>query len=163
MHTSPSEVRPEVMPENPPEAPELAPLVAELYAEAAPPQRVTLLNGLLRPVGPLALVAIGAGAFATLLPSHHWHGASATLDDAMRLGAHQVLDLARYVEQKSPESLLALPTWLAGSPLWASTLSGTLLLAALQGWRRRSGETTPPAPRLSSGPRPTQPSSRSPL
>ena len=117
--------------------PELAPLVADLFAEAAPPQRVRLLNGLLRPVGPLALVAIGAGAFAKLLPSTPWHGASASLDQAMHFSAGQVLELARYVEQKSPESLAQLPTLLADSPLWAGTLSGALLLLALQAWRGR--------------------------
>jgi hypothetical protein len=118
--------------------PELAPLVADLFAEAAPPQRLRLLNGLLRPVGPLALVAVAAGAFANLLPSTKWLGASATLDDAMQLSAGQVLELARYVEQKSPESLAQLPKLLADSPLWAGTLSGALLLLAVQAWRRRA-------------------------
>jgi hypothetical protein len=84
-------------------------LVADLYAKVAPRQRVHLLNGLLRPVGPLALVTIGAGAFASLLPTNRWHVASASLDDAMRLSASQVLELARYVEQKSPEALTQLP------------------------------------------------------
>jgi hypothetical protein len=125
-------------------APELAPLVAGLYAEAQPLQRVSLLNSLLRPVGPLALVAIAAGAFANLLPGDHWRNASATLDDAMRLSANQVLELARYVEQKSPESLMALPLWLEGNPQWAGTLSGALLLVALQGWRPRAAEATSP-------------------
>lgn len=118
--------------------PELAPLVADLFAEAAPPQRVRLLNGLLRPVGPLALVAIAAGAFANLLPSTQWRGASASLDEAMHFSAGQVLELARYVEQKSPESLAQLPKLLADSPLWAGTLSGALLLLALQAWRGRA-------------------------
>jgi hypothetical protein len=119
--------------------PELAPLVADLFAEAAPPQRVRLLNGLLRPVGPLALVAIAAGAFANLLPSKNWHGASASLDDVMHFSTSQVLELARYVEQKSPESLTQLPKLMADSPLWAGTLSGALLLMALQqAWRGRA-------------------------
>jgi hypothetical protein len=114
--------------------PELAPLVADLFAEAAPPQRVRLLNGLLRPVGPLALVA-----FANLLPSKNWRGASASLDDVMHFSASQVLELARYVEQKSPESLTQLPKLMADSPLWAGTLSGALLLMALQqAWRGRA-------------------------
>jgi hypothetical protein len=120
-------------------APELAPLVADVFAKAPPPQRVRLLNGLLRPVGPLALVAIAAGAFASLLPVTRWRGASVTLDDAMRFSAGQVLELARYVEQKSPESLAQLPELLGDSPLWATSLSGALLLLALRAWRRRSG------------------------
>ncbi len=120
-------------------APELAPLVADLFAKAAPPQRLRLLNGLLRPVGPLALVAIAAGAFANLLPTTRWHIASASLDDAMRLTAGQVLELARYVEQKSPEAFMQLPELLADSPLWVSSLGGALLLLALRAWRRRAG------------------------
>ena len=119
-------------------APELAPLVADLFAKAQPPQRVRLLNGLLRPVGPLALVAIAAGAFASLLPTGQWHVASVTLDDAMRLTAGQVLELARYVEQKSPEAFAQLPKLLADSPLWVGSLSGALLLLVLRTWGRRA-------------------------
>jgi len=116
---------------------ELAPLVADLFNEAPPPLRVRLLNGLLQPVGPLALVAVAAGAFARLLPTTRWQRVYASLDDAMRITAGQVLDLARYVEQKSPESFAQLPALLAGSPLWAGSLSGALLLLALQAWQRR--------------------------
>jgi hypothetical protein len=120
-------------------AAELAPLVADLFAKAPPPQRVRLLNGLLRPVGPLALVAIAAGAFGSLLPTPRWRGVSVTLDDAMRFSAGQVLELARYVEQKSPESFAELPQLLDNSPLWVGSLSGALLLLALRAWRRRAG------------------------
>lgn len=120
-------------------APELAPLVADLFAKAAPSQRVRLLNGLLRPVGPLALVAVAAGAFANLLPTTRWHVATVSLDDAMRLTAGQVLELARYVEQKRPEAFMQLPELLADSPLWVSSLGGALLLLGLRAWRRRAG------------------------
>jgi len=120
-------------------SPELAPLVADLFAKAPPPQRVRLLNGLLRPVGPLALVAIAAGAFASLLPTTRWHVVSASLDDAMRLTAGQVLELARYVEQKSPEAFTQLPELLADSPLWVGSLGGALLLLALRACGRRAG------------------------
>ena len=120
-------------------APELAPLVADLFAKAAPPQRVRLLNGLLRPVGPLALVAIAAGAFSNLLPTTRWHVASASLEDVTRLTAGQVLELARYVEQKSPEAFMQLPDLLGDSPLWVSSLGAALLLLALRAWRRRAG------------------------
>lgn len=96
-----------VHPENPAALPlpEMAGAVAALFADAEPPQRVRLLNGLLRPVGPLALVGISAGAFSALLPEGPWHSAQATLDDVARLNPSQVLDLARYVEQKSPAAL----------------------------------------------------------
>jgi hypothetical protein len=87
--------------------PPLAPLVADLYRQASPPQRVRLLNLLLRQVGPLALVSIAAGAFGALLPGERWRAAEATLADARRVGPAQVLALAAYVEQKAPEVLTA--------------------------------------------------------
>jgi hypothetical protein len=116
--------------------PQLAPLVADLYAKAPAPQRLRLLNGLLRPVGPLALVSIAAGAFASLLPTTRWDTARATLDDAMRLSASQVFELARYVEQKNPEAFAQLPDLLPDSRLWVGSLSGALLLLAVRHWRR---------------------------
>jgi len=125
-------------------APELAPLVADLFTKAAPKQRVRLLNGLLQPVGPLALVTIAAGAFASLLPTRQWHIASVTLDDAMRLTGGQVLELARYVEQKSPEVFIQLPELLGDSPLWVGSLGGALLLLALRTWRRRAQSSSRP-------------------
>lgn len=117
----------------------LAPLIADLYAEVPPPLRVRLLRGLLRPVGPLALVAIAAGAFARLLPDARWNGARVELEDAARIAPEHVLELARYVEQKSPELLVQLPDLLGDRPPWAGTLSGSLLLLALHAWSRGRG------------------------
>lgn len=120
--------------------PELAPLVARFYADAPLSLRVRLLNGLLRPVGPLALVALAAGAFGRLLPHEagaRWQGAAADLGDALRIDAAQVLELARYVEQKCPDWLQQLPAMAGDSPAWAASVSGVLLLAALRRWRGR--------------------------
>ena len=117
---------------------ELAPLVADLFADAPPPLRVRLLNHLLRPLGPLALVGIAAGAFGGLLPTTRWRNATATLEEAMRFSGSQVLELARYVEQKSPESLAQLPSLMADNPWWVGSLSATLLLIALQTWRGKA-------------------------
>src|SRR5262245_41823406 len=111
-----------------PAEPDVPQLVAALYDEAPASQRQRLLNHLLRPVGPLALAAVAAGAFATLLPQR-WSGAQVRLEDVLfRIRADHVLDLARYVEQKAPEMLWGLPDALAASPLLMSTLSGALLL-----------------------------------
>ncbi len=117
--------------------PEIAPLVARFYDEAPLSLRVGLLNGLLKPVGPLALVALAAGAFGPLLTGTRWRGAVADLGDALRLDAAQVLELARYVEQKSPEWLLRLPELVGHTPLWAVSASGALLLVALRACARR--------------------------
>jgi hypothetical protein len=84
----------------------LAPLVADLYRQASPPLRLRLLNTLLRHLGPLALVTVAAGAFATLLPDDRWTDeVEATQEDTRRLLPGQVQALADYVGQKSPEAL----------------------------------------------------------
>jgi hypothetical protein len=83
----------------------LAPLVAAMYDRATPPQRLRLLNALLRPLGPMALVTVAAGAFAGLLPDDRWREAEASLEDTKRVSVTQVLALADYVAQKSPETL----------------------------------------------------------
>src|SRR5262245_19429924 len=102
-------------------------LVAKLYDEAPAPQRQRLLNHLLRPVGPLALVALAAGAFARLLPPGRWSSAQVQLDDVWTIGPDQVLALAQYVEQKAADLLWRLPEVVAASPLLASRLSGAAL------------------------------------
>ncbi len=114
-----------------------APLVAAFYADAPNSLRLRLLDQLLRPVGPLALCAIAAGAFARLLPPGHWTGAQPNLEDAMRISAAQVFELARYLEQKCPEWLLQLPELLNDNPVALGTLSGAMLMVALRTWRRR--------------------------
>jgi len=112
-------------------------LVAALYDEAPAPLRQRLLNHLLRPVGPLALAVLAAGAFARLLPQDRWNSVQVQLDDVLNIRPDQVLALASYVEQKSPELLWRLPEILASSPVMLGTLSGALLLAALRHSRRR--------------------------
>ena len=122
--------------------PSVAPLVAAFYAEAPHSVRLRLLDRLLKPVGPLALGAIAAGAFARLLPPERWTGVQLHLEDAMRISASQVLELTRYLEQKCPEWLLQLPELLGDNPVALGSLTGAMLLVALRAWRRR---TPPPA------------------
>lgn len=97
----------------------LAPRIAALYEQASPPERVTLLNRLLRPLGPLALVTVAAGAFGGLLPSGpdaRWREAEVSLDDTRRVGTAQVLALVDYVAQKDPGVLLAVTATDASPP-----------------------------------------------
>jgi hypothetical protein len=97
----------------------LARSVAALYQRAPAAQRLRLLNALLRPVGPLALVTVAAGAFGGLLPAGpeaRWRPAVATIEDTWRVGPEQVGALADYVAQKAPELLVALATEDPASP-----------------------------------------------
>lgn len=128
----------------------IAKLMARLYVQASPSTQAQLLQTLLRPVGPLALVAIAAGAFARLLPQTRWQAAQVTPDDAQRVDAEQIFELVRYVEQKSPELLWQLPHLVADHRLWFGTVTGTLLVLALRARKRRSqpdaGPETLPMP-----------------
>jgi hypothetical protein len=112
-------------------------LVAKVYDQAPASLRQRLLNHLLRPVGPLALVVLAAGAFARLLPPGRWSSAQVQLDDVWSIGPDQVLALAQYVEQKAPDLLWRLPDVLTSSPLLTSSLSGALLVMALRHARQR--------------------------
>ena len=115
----------------------VARLLAQLYDQASPAARARLLAQLLKPVGPLALVAIAAGAFGRLLPSSRWQGAQVTLEDAQRFNGQQVFELVRYVEQKSPELLLQLPQLVADPRLWLGSATGALLLMMLRARQKR--------------------------
>jgi hypothetical protein len=109
-------------------------LVSEVYEASTPPLRARLLECLLRPMRPLGLVAIAAGAFGGFVHREPWDRISVPLDDAVRFSAEQVLELARFVEQVQPEALGRLAAIVADNPLALQTLSGSLLLLAARRW-----------------------------
>ena len=116
---------------------DLAPLVADFYEEAPASVQTGLVSEMLKPVGPLALVALAAGAFSRFLPSRPSQAVEVTPEMVRSIGPDQIFELTRYVEQKSPELLAKLPD-LVGSPqIWMATASGALLLMALRSMRRR--------------------------
>jgi hypothetical protein len=112
-------------------------LVSALYQEAPATVRTKLLECLLGPVGPLAVVAIATGAFAHLLYRLRLNGTPVSLDDAARISSEHVLQLARFVEQCSPQVLLRIGTLVASSPICVASVSGSALLMALSAWRGR--------------------------
>jgi hypothetical protein len=85
-------------------------LIADAYRRAAAPLRRKLLEGLLRPVGSLALAAIASGAFSTFLLRGTQ---SVTLDDVARITADQVAALAGFVDQINPDILQQVLSMLA--------------------------------------------------
>jgi hypothetical protein len=112
-------------------------LVADVYSAATSPLRTRLLECLLQPVGPLGLVAIAAGAFGEVLHRGSYKRLAVSLDDASRISADQMLELARYVEQCSPDTFQQIASLLAENPLAMTGLAGSALLFALQAWRKR--------------------------
>lgn len=121
-------------------APQIAELVAEVYRGARLPLRRRLLECLLKPVGPLGLVAIAAGAFGTILQRGGYRVLAVAPEDAMRISPEQMRELTLYVEQAAPESLLQLAPIIsdqAGSMAGVAGIAAALLLVALQAWRGR--------------------------
>ncbi len=112
-------------------------LVSAVYHDAPAPLRTKVLELLLRPIGPLAIVTIATGAFAHLLYRLRLDGVPISLDDAARITSDHVLQLARFVEQCSPHALLRIGSLVAGNPICVASVSGTALLVALSTWRRR--------------------------
>ena len=81
-------------------------LLARLYGSANQVVRTRLLACLVRPLGPLALASVAAGAFTALLSRSGAGGLSIAIDDAARFSQEQIAELARFVEQVQPDALL---------------------------------------------------------
>ena len=116
----------------------LSKLVSQVYGESDVKLRAGLLECLLRPVGPLGLVAVAAGAFGGYLRRDPWSRISVPLEDALRYSSDQVYDLARYVDQVQPEVFSQVATLMADNPACLATISGSLLLVALRAWFPRA-------------------------
>lgn len=106
-------------------------LVSAVYEEAPAPLRIRLLECLVRPLGPLALVAIAGGAFAHLLYRLRRNAAPISFNDVNRVTSEQVLELTNYVVQCSPDALRHIGALIADRPFGVFTMSGAALLTAL--------------------------------
>ncbi|HEX6705560.1 MAG TPA: hypothetical protein VF169_12430 [Albitalea sp.] len=113
-------------------------LVADVYGAATSPLRARLLECLLQPIGPLALVAVGAGAFGAFLHRLGDRRLPVSLEEASRITAEQILELARYVEQCSPDTLQQVASVVADNPAAMAGLGSYALLMAVRAWRRRT-------------------------
>ncbi len=112
----------------------LSRLVADVWGESPPPLRARLLECLLRPMRPLGLVAVAAGAFSAFVHRESWDHLRVPLDDAVRFTSDQIFELARFVEQVRPEAFWQLANVMAENGACFETLSATLLLLALRLW-----------------------------
>ena len=111
-------------------------LAARLYAGATAVQRSRIVTTLCRPLGPLALVAVASGAFAGLLDRASALGGALHVDELAGFTRDQVFELARFVEQVSPEALQQVAGSVAENPWGVSALgaaAAVLLAAAVRG------------------------------
>ena len=112
-------------------------LAARLYASAGAVQRSRIVDTLLKPLGPLAIVGVASGAFAGLLNRMP----ALPLDELGDFTREQVFELARFVEQVSPDALQQAAGAVADNPFGVSAFGAAVavLLATTVGPR---GDTT---------------------
>ena len=116
---------------------DLPSLIARLYAQSSLAVRRKLVSSLLGVTGPLALAALADGRFARFLLRSSADRIVVTLEDARRLSEAQVLALARYAWEASPQVFSRLAQVLqAEDPTLLRSLTGALFLLAL-GMRTR--------------------------
>jgi len=118
-------------------------LAARLYAGATAVQRSRIVATLCRPLGPLALVAVASGAFAGLLDKASALGSSLQIDELAGFSRDQVFELARFVEQVSPEALQQVAGSVAENP-WGVSALGAAAAALLATAVRPAGDAAQP-------------------
>ena len=80
-------------------------LMARLYGSANLALRRRLVACLLRPLGSLGVAAVAAGAFTVVLSRRGAGGLGVAMADVAEFSKEQVAELARFVEQVSPDAL----------------------------------------------------------
>jgi hypothetical protein len=119
-------------------------LLARLYGSASPRLRSRLVACLVRPLGPLALAAVSAGAFTTVLSRSGAGGLSIAIGDVARFSKEQVAELAQFVEQVNPEALLQAARLVADNPFGVGGFTAAVaVLLALE--LRRATRVRPSA------------------
>ena len=124
--------------------PQASRLVARLFAAANVPLRARLLGCLMRPLGPLAVAGVAAGAFAGFLNRHETAGAAIDLEAAARVSAGQVFELAHFVEQVEPQALQQFAGMVSSSPLALATFSASALALLYRALQASSSRPTLP-------------------
>lgn len=80
-------------------------LLARLYGSAGLAVRTRLLACLLRPLGSLGVAAVAAGAFTAVVSRRGASGLGGAAAEVAEFSKEQIAELARFVEQVSPEAL----------------------------------------------------------
>ena len=87
-----------------------------------------MLACLLRPLGTLSLVAVASGAFAGLLQRNGTAPEQVLVADAARFSSEQILELAAFVQEASPEAFEQLTALIAQHPMGVTAFSASALL-----------------------------------
>jgi hypothetical protein len=117
--------------------PRVARLVCRLYGAASAPLRTRMLACLVRPLGSLGLAAVASGAFAQLLYGGRDAGPGIPIGDLAGYSNDQIFELARFVEQVSPDAIQQVAGLLADNPVGASAFSAAVALLLMRAVRGR--------------------------
>ena len=122
-------------------------LMARVVVGASQPLRAALLACLLRPVGPLALLAIASGAFA----KHFRRDQSGSLllspDGFAHHSSEQISEQVRFVEQISPDALRQFTVLLTDTQIGVASFSAAVavvLMNAVHGVQQRRRRNADP-------------------
>lgn len=126
-------------------------LISRLYSAASAPLRARMLSGLLRPLSPLSLVAVAAGAFAGFLQHANVDDIMVAVDDVGRFTSEQVFELARFVEQVSPDALQQAASLVADNPVNAAAFSVAVAMLLTRSLRARARAPALPDPEPGGG------------
>jgi hypothetical protein len=125
----------------------LTQLVGQVYDAAPPLLRRSLLEHLMRPLGVLALVAVGSGVFAKIRFRSGWPQLSMRLEDLREVRQDDVVALVSHVQQMGSGAIMGLTQLLANAPpAMTHTGAAALLMALLlkKAQYRRSEDVRPP-------------------
>jgi len=108
-------------------------LIGRLYGSANLALRTRFVACLVRPLSPLGVAAVGAGAFTILLSRRGAGGVSVAVADVARFSQEQIAELARFVEQVSPDALAQIAAMVVDTPLGVGSFtSAVAMLLALE-------------------------------
>lgn len=122
----------------------LSQLVGQVYEAAPPALRRSLLEHLMRPLGVLALVAVGSGVFAKLRFRAGWPQMHIRLEDLADVRRTDVLALVTHVQQMGSGAIVGLTQLLASAPPAVTHTGAAAVLAALllkKAQQRRSDDS----------------------
>ena len=118
----------------------VARLMARLYGSANLALRTRLVACLLRPLGSLGVAAVAAGAFTVVLSRRGAGGLGVAMADVAEFSKEQVAELARFVEQVSPEALQQAAGLVFENRMGVGTFTASVaLLLALELHRASTG------------------------
>ena len=118
----------------------VARLVARLYGAADKPMRARMLACLSRPLGPLGLAGVASGAFAALVYRRGETEGGAAIGDLLDCSTDQIFELARFVEQVSPDAIQQLAGLLADNPMAASAFTASVAMLLVRAVRGAGGQ-----------------------